>query len=103
MAGEIKLVAVDRPEVPARTISRKLRSQIVYFMASPGSAGVPPLGEQEYWIPRAEVEKILDEGVIYLVSPLDTAGMAEVEITDEQEEWLTWLRDHRVQHIRVAD
>ena len=30
-------------------------------------------------------------GVFYLVSPLDTANMTEVEITEEQESLLGWL------------
>ena len=68
-----------------------------------GTPGVPAMGENEYWIAEAEVERCLDEGVIYLVSPLDTANMTEVEISEEQEALLNWLKGNRVQHVRVAE
>jgi len=63
---------------------------------------VPPLREDEYWIAEADAAKWLDEGVFYLVSPLDTANMTEVELTEEQEVLLNWLLKNRVQHVRVC-
>jgi hypothetical protein len=72
-------------------------------MTPPGSAGVPPLGENEYWIAHGEVVKWLEEGVFYLVSPLDSANATEVELTEEQEALLTWLDDHRIEHVRVLE
>jgi hypothetical protein len=74
----------------------------VYFMTGPGSPGVPPLGENEYWFAESDVARWLDEGVFYLVSPLDTANMTEVELTEEQEALLNWLRKNRVQHLRLS-
>lgn len=72
-------------------------------MSTPGAPGIPPLAENEYWFAEAEVAKVLDDGVIYLVSPLDTANMTEVEISEEQENFLGWLQDKKVQHVRVVE
>jgi hypothetical protein len=101
--ARLALLAVDRPALAPLPISPRLRSQLVYFMTPPGSPGLPPLGDNEYWIAEDEVDKVLDEGVVYLVSPLDTANMTEVEISEEQESLLHWLKAHRVQHVRVLE
>jgi hypothetical protein len=102
MSG-FSVVPVGRTELAPFRISERLRSQLTYFMTAPGAPGLPVLGEQEYWIAQAEVEKWLDEGVFYLVSPLDTANATEVELSEEQEALLEWLRAHRVQHVRVVE
>lgn len=101
--SRLTLVPIDRPGVAPRPISPKLRSQLVYFGAAADSAGVPALGEREYWFRPDEVDRWIDEGVFYLVSPLDTANMTEVEITEEQESLLLWLRDQGVCHVRVSE
>lgn len=100
---QAKLVPVDRPDVPPRSISHRLRTQLTYFMSVPGSSGVPSLGENEYWFAAADVARWLDEGVFFLVSPLDTANMTEVELTEEQEALLHWLKAECVQHVRVVE
>ena len=64
--------------------------------------GTPSLGEDEYWFDPSEVSRWLDDGVFYLVSPLDTANMTEVELTEEQEEFLGWLNAKGVAHVRIA-
>lgn len=97
------LKPLDRPEVPPRRISPRLRSQLVYFTSALGEPGVPELGEGEYFFARAEVARWLEEGVFYLVSPLDTANMTEVEISEEQESLLEWLDSTQVQHVRVIE
>jgi hypothetical protein len=97
------LTPLDRPEIAPRPISVRLRSQLVYFMSPHDAPGVPPLGENEYWFAEAEVARWLDEGVFHLVSPLDTANMTEVELTEEQEALLDWLKAHRVQHVRLVE
>jgi len=76
---------------------------LVYFMTSPGSAGVPQLQENDYWIACGDVVKWLDEGVFYLVSPLDSANATEVELTEEQESLFTWLDKHGIQHVRLEE
>ena len=101
--GLPKLVSVDQPGASPLSVSARLRSQLVYFMADATAAGVPPLGENEYWFNRQEVTKWLDEGVFYLVSPLDTANMTEVELTEEQEALLGWLDGNQIQHVRVVE
>jgi len=98
-----KLVPLDRPEIAPRPISARLRTQLVYFTSASDSTGVPPLGEDEYWFAQNDVIRWLDDGVFHLVSPLDTAHMTEVELTEEQEAFLGWLRSQGVQHVRVVD
>jgi hypothetical protein len=100
--ARLTLVAVDQPGVAPLPISPRLRSQLSYFMTPADTPGLPPLGEDEYWVASADVARWLDEGVLYLVSPLDTANMTEVELSEEQEALLHWLRDHDVQHVRVV-
>jgi hypothetical protein len=97
------LVPLDRPDVAPRRISARLQSQLVYFLSSAGQHGVPPLGEKEYWFDADEVAQWLDEGVFYLVSPLDTANRTEVELSEEQEELLNWLKTQQVCHVRLVD
>ena len=101
--SQIKLVSVDHPEARPLPISPRLRSQLVYFMTSTGTQGVPPLGENEFWFARDEVDKWLDDGVFYLVSPLDSANVTEVEITEEQEAMLFWLRSNQIRHVRAVE
>ena len=97
----MKLVAVGRPEVPAFSLSTRLRSQFVYFASPPDASGIPALGENEFHFPLSETRTWHDEGVIFLVSPLDTANKTEVELTDEQEDLMAWLVKHGVEHVRV--
>ncbi len=97
------LVALDRPGLAPLPISARLRSQLVYFASPAGAPGVPALREGEYFFAAAEVVRYHDEGVIYLVSPLDTAHQTEVELSEEQEALLQWLLDHDVQHVRVRE
>jgi hypothetical protein len=97
------LVPIDRTEVAPRPISSRLRSQLVYFMSASGAASVPVLAENEYWFAADEVARWIEEGVFYLVSPLDTANMTEVELSEEQESLLQWLKDCRVQHVRLVE
>jgi hypothetical protein len=97
------LVSVDHPELKPLPISPRLRTQLVYFMSSPDSAGVPPLKEGEYWIARKDVTEWLMEGIFYLVSPLDSGNVTDVELSEEQEAMLSWLAKNNVQHIRVVE
>jgi hypothetical protein len=99
--AEMKLVSVGRADVKSKVISSRLRSQLVYFAAAPGAQDVPPLAEKEYFFRLNETQNLLEEGVFHLVSPLDTANMTEVELTEEQEELLEWLAAHELEHVRV--
>ncbi len=97
------LVALDRPGLAPLPISARLKSQLVYFASPVGGPGVPDLKEGEYFFAADEAARYRDEGVIYLVSPLDTANKTEIELSEEQETFLQWLLDHGVQHVRVRD
>jgi hypothetical protein len=101
--SRIVLQPIDRAEVKPYVISPRLRTQLVYFGSASGSEGVPKLGELEFWFRADEVAKWAEEGVFYLVSPLDTDNMTEVEISEEQEDMLNWLCESGVQHVRVVE
>jgi hypothetical protein len=97
------LIAVDRSGVRPLPISARMRSELVYFMTPPSAAAVPPLGENEVWIARDDVGTWLADGFIDLVSPLDSANKLEVELSEEQEAVLLWLKKNDIQHVRVVD
>lgn len=97
------LVPVGRPAIAPRPISARLRSQLVYFTIPAGSPGIPALAEGEFWFDPAEISRWLDDGVINLISPLDTAKMTEVELDEEQESLMTWLVKENIQHVRVEE
>jgi hypothetical protein len=94
--------AVDRPELAPYKMSDRFRHEVAYFMSVPGEAGVPTLGPGEYWIDLDHVRRWLDEGAILVVSPLDSARQTDVELNEEQEAWLEWMVQHRIQHIRLT-
>ena len=92
--------AVGRPEVPPCPMPGRFRTDIAYFKsAPPGAASLP---ENEYQFDRASVEDWLESGVLLLVSPLDAAHATEVEITEDQERFIRWLHDHRIERVRVS-
>jgi hypothetical protein len=97
-----RLQPLDRPDVTPLAISERLRGQLVYFTGRGDEPDAPSLGPDEYFLPAAQVGQVLDDGVFYLVSPLDTANMTEVELSEEQEALLHWLRTHGVQHVRLT-
>jgi hypothetical protein len=83
-------------------MSDRFRHEIAYFMSVPGEHGVPIVGPGEYWVSLNETRGWLDEGVIQVVSPLDSASRTEVELSEEQEGWLEWMAEHQLQHIRIG-
>ena len=95
-----KLQPVDRPELAPLPISSRLRSQLVYFAAHDPPAG-QILGDEEYYFDADKVAEAIEAGVVELISPLDTANMTEVELSEEQETFLQWLADKNVRHVRV--
>jgi hypothetical protein len=99
----MKLIAPDQPHAPALEMPDRFRMEIVYFMTPPGVRGAPAaLGENEYWIDTDEARTWLDEGVVYVVSPLDAENQAEIELTEYHEAFLQWLVTHNIQRVRVA-
>ena len=101
--AQFELIALDHPEAGKKPISARLRSQLVYFASIPDGDGVPTLGEDEFWFNEAEVSRWVEDGVLYVVSPLDTANMTEVELSEEQEALLGWLQAHKVRHARLIE
>src|SRR2546426_1116236 len=67
----MKVVAVDRPDVPPLEMPERFKFQIVYFMTPTGEQGAPNLSPGEYWIRADEARKWLEELVVYVVSRLD--------------------------------
>ena len=97
---KLRAVPLDPPGIPPRVISPRLRSQLVYF-ASPSEGG--EVVADEYRFDPVEVARWVDDGVFYLVSPLDTANMTEVELSEEQEDFLQWVHTQGVRRVRVAE
>lgn len=99
----MKLTAPDQPSAPPLEMPDRFRMEVVYFMTPPGERGAPEkLGEHEYWIDQDEARQWLDEGVVYVVSPLDAENQAEIELTEYHEAFLQWLVTHGVQRVRVT-
>ena len=99
----MKLISLDRPETPPLEMPPRFRTEIVFFMTSPGENGAPAkLGENEYWINLEEARRWLDDGCLYVVSPLDAQNKAQIELTEDHELFLEWLLRHQIQHVRIG-
>jgi hypothetical protein len=99
----IPVTAVDRPDVPPLMMPDRFRHDVTYFATPPGVQDAPAsLPEREYWIRTEDARKFLDDGVITIVSPLDSAARTELELTEDQERWLEWLLTHGVQRVKVG-
>ncbi len=97
------VIAVDQPTVLPCVMPDRFRHDITYFATPAGVQDAPAkLSEREYWIRAADASRILDEGVITIVSPLDSDSRTEIEITEDQERWLEWLLNHQIQHVRLS-
>ena len=94
--------AVDRPEVPPLEMPARFKHDIAYFMTPAGERGAPALAEGEFWIDPEDVRRWLAEGVLMLVSPLDSENQAEVEIDEDQELWLEWMAANDVRRVRLG-
>ena len=97
------VVPLDKTDAKPFAMPARFHHDIAYFMTPPDAAGVPKLGEGEYWIRLEEARIWLEDGVIDVVSPLDSQRKAEIELTDEQEAWLEWMVNNEIQHVRLED
>ena len=95
------IYAVDQPALPPYTMPQRFRHEIAYFMTPGGTEGIPHLPSGEYWIRLSDARECLDEGVVRIVSPLDTASKAEIELSEEQEAWLEWVVRNGVRRVRL--
>jgi hypothetical protein len=99
----VRVVPVERPEVAPFQMPDRFRHDITYFVTSPGESGAPAaLGENEWFVRLADAQRFYEEGVLRIVSPLDSQSTAELEISEEQEAWLSWMIDNQIEHIRLA-
>jgi hypothetical protein len=93
--------AVNRPDVPPLEMPGKFATEVSYFITPAGSPGVPPLGPNQYWIRRSDAERWLEDLVVEVISPLSAEIKAEVEIDEDQQRWLEWMVQHRVEQIQL--
>ena len=94
--------AVDKPELAPFEMPARFKHDIIYFVTSAGEQDLPgTIGEGEWWVQLADARRLYDEGVIRIVSPLDSANSVEIEITEEQEAWLKWMIQHEIERVRL--
>jgi hypothetical protein len=94
--------AVEKPDLPPFEMPARFKHDITYFVTLAGEPGVPEtIAEGEWWVRPEVARRIYDEGVIRVVSPLNSAITAELEITEEQEAWLEWMIEHEIDHLRL--
>ena len=98
----VLVYAVARPELEPFRMPDRFRHEITYFMTISGEGGIPRLPAGEYWIKLADAKTSLDEGVVRIVSPLDSASRAEIELSEEQEAWLEWMVQGGIEHVRLG-
>ena len=98
----MRVTPLDRSTVPPMAMSQRFRTEIVYFMTPAGTRGAPAnLGGNEYWISLDDARRWLEDGVVLVVSPLDSASKAEIELSEEHEAWLEWMVKNEIQHVRL--
>ncbi len=94
--------AVEKPQLPPFEMPARFKHDIAYFVTPAGEQGVPEtIAQGEWWVRREDALRIYDEGVVRIVSPLDSATTSELEITEEQEAWLQWMIRHEIEHLRL--
>ena len=98
----ILLYCVNRPDLAPFRMPDRFRQEIAFFMTSEGEGGVPKLGAGEYWVRLADAKSFLDEGCLRIVSPLDSATRAEIELSEEQENWLEWMVANKIENVRFG-
>ncbi len=98
----MRVHAVGREDVPPIEMPARFKHDYAYFITPPGERGAPlELPLHEFWVSLDDARRWLEEGVLVLVSPLDSEYQAEAEISEEQERWLEWLVKHEIQHVRL--
>jgi hypothetical protein len=97
----MRVFAVERAELAPLEMPARFKYDIAYFMTPAGEPGVPPMAAGHYWVRLDDARRWLEDGVLSLVSPLDSEHRAEAEITDEQQMWLEWMVANNVEHVRL--
>ncbi|MEK6247760.1 MAG: hypothetical protein N2C12_06240 [Planctomycetales bacterium] len=93
--------AMHHDEIPPLEMPDRFLRDIAYFMTPAGEDGVPELGKKEFWVGLKEAQQWLDDGVLEVVSPLDSQRHAEIEISEQQEAWLEWMVKNQIEHVRL--
>ena len=96
----VQVIAIGRSDTAPLSMPDRFRHEITFFASdhTPDGTGLP---EGEWSIDLAEAEVVLGDGVVRLVSPLDSESRAEIELSEEQEAWLEWVVKHRVERVRL--
>ncbi|MCZ6680021.1 MAG: hypothetical protein O7E52_22550 [Candidatus Poribacteria bacterium] len=96
--------AVDRPDLKSYEISQTLRGQLHYFTEGVSSQRWDNReNPNEFFFPLERTSELYEEGVFYVTSPLDDQNKAEVEITEEQEDFLAWLVSNKIEKVRMSE
>ncbi|MCA9184880.1 MAG: hypothetical protein R3E01_23060 [Pirellulaceae bacterium] len=93
--------SVAHPDLQPCAMPDSFRTEIAYFMTPRDAPGIPVLGPGEYWIDLAESRTWLEDLIVQVVSPLDAAAKAEIELSEDHERWLEWMVAHEAQHVRL--
>ena len=102
MAKMVLVHAVGRSDIEPLEMPERFRLEVVYFMTPGDHAGAPALIANEYWIESANINRWLDDGGFSVVSPLDAETVAEIDLSEDQERWLEWMKKNNLTHIRVV-
>jgi hypothetical protein len=94
--------SIDHPELAPFAMPERFRHEVAYFMDVGDTPGRPTAPSGEYWLDLEQVRSWYDAGAILLVSPLDSENRTEVELSEEQENWLNWVLENRVTHVRLV-
>ena len=71
-------------------------------MTPDDSQNAPKLGPNEYWIEPQNVDRWLDDGCFSVVSPLDAESVAEIELSEDHERWLEWLKKFQITKVPIV-
>lgn len=94
------VIPLDKTEIAPYEISATLRNQLPYFT----DGRIHDAGNSdEFVFPIARTSELLEDGVFYVISPLDDQNQAEIEITEEQEDLLEWLVSNRIEQVRITE
>jgi hypothetical protein len=98
----MQVIPIDKPEVAPFAMPARFAHDIAYFMTPAGEPDTPPLGPGEYWVRLSDAQGWLEDGVVEVISPLDSQRKAEIELTEEQEQWLEWMVANQIQHVKLV-
>lgn len=98
----VRVIASDRPELAPFEMPDRFRREVVYFMSPGDLPGAPSLTKNQYWIKTEDIDRWLADGEFQLVSPLDAESVAEIELSEEQEQWLEWMSKNQITKIEIS-